>query len=144
MSRKGMEGSDTVPKAREAERGGRAESRRRIVTRVSRFGAPETARVRAVEGRRTLMISDRSWLISAWKANVSVSSAMVVGGGSNGCPGAALRKSGEEEPQVENKSVSHDEHRRRRRAGADFFFRPEVPGQVWQVMGIAAETRVFF
>jgi hypothetical protein len=28
-----------------------------------------------------LMISDRSWLISAWKANVSVSSAMVVGGG---------------------------------------------------------------
>lgn len=87
-----MERSDTVPKGREAERGGRAESRRRIVTRVSRFGAPETARVRAVEGRRTLMISDRSWLISAWKANVSVSSAMVVGGGSNGCPGAALRK----------------------------------------------------
>ena len=81
MWRKGMERSDTVPKAREAERGGRAESRRRIVTRVSRFGAPETARVRAVEGRRTLMISDRSWLISAWKANVSVSSAMVVGGG---------------------------------------------------------------
>ena len=116
-----MERSDTVPKAREAERGGRAESRRRIVTRVSRFGAPETARVRAVEGRRTLMISDRSWLISAWKANVSVSSAMVVGGGSNGCPGAALRKSGEEEPQVDNKSVSHDEHRRREASGRRFF-----------------------
>ena len=78
---KGMERSDTVPKAREAERGRRAESRRRIVSRVSRFGGPETARARAVEGRRTLMISDRSWLISAWKANVSVSSAMVVGGG---------------------------------------------------------------
>ena len=67
------------------------------------------------------MISDRSWLISAWKANVSVSSAMVVGGGSNGCPGAALRKSGEEEPQVENKSVSHDEHRRREASGRRFF-----------------------
>lgn len=78
---KGMERSDTVPKAREAERGRRAESRRRIVSRVSRFSGPETARARAVEGRRTLMISDRSWLISAWKANVSVSSAMVVGGG---------------------------------------------------------------
>jgi hypothetical protein len=90
------------------------------------------------------MISDRSWLISAWKANVSVSSAMVVGGGSNGCPGAALRKSGEEEPQVENKSVSHDEHRRREASGRRFFLSAEVPGQVWQVMGIAAETRVFF
>jgi hypothetical protein len=39
-----------------------------------------------------LMISDRSWLISAWKANVSVSSAMVVGGGSNGVSGRCARE----------------------------------------------------
>ena len=38
------------------------------------------------------MISDRSWLISAWKANVSVSSAMVVGGGSNWVSGRCARE----------------------------------------------------
>lgn len=35
--------------------------------------------IRGEGGRLTLMISDSSWLISAWKAKVSVSSAMVTG-----------------------------------------------------------------
>ena len=42
---------------------------------------------------RTLMISDSSWLISAWKAKVSVSSAMVAVCGPDECSGTRVGES---------------------------------------------------
>ena len=50
---------------------------RRSIVDINRRSRENTRDGKRRERGRTLMISDRSWLISAWKANVSVSSAIV-------------------------------------------------------------------